>query len=183
MPLLPAPQVSAPNITLGTIATAFPFDSQLVDIQLTGNELWNVFEGVASKVNVRGKTVTSTVQVSGIRYEFNPKNKKGSRLISLRVGPDLAEVDMERTYKVVTLDFMCVARRPSSSAVPFVKPPRADICAPASPAAQRAATPSCRTPTRSPLPASRARPTSSRTTSGTTRLWPSSSTAASRSRT
>lgn len=40
------------------------------------------------------------------QYEFNPNNKKGSRLISLRIGSPLAEVEMDREYKIVTLDFV-----------------------------------------------------------------------------
>lgn len=60
--------VSAPNITMGSIATAFPFTpGELVDIVLTGSELWDIIEGTVSKVNIKGKIVTAGLQIAGMR--------------------------------------------------------------------------------------------------------------------
>ena len=47
--------IPAPNVTQGMLVTAFPFSNGVVDIKMTGRELWDLFEGVASKVNVAGK--------------------------------------------------------------------------------------------------------------------------------
>ncbi|CED84792.1 5' nucleotidase [Phaffia rhodozyma] len=99
--------IPAPNITQGILMTSFPFNTQLVDIKYTGKELWEIFEGVCSGVNSVGKTVTSSVQVAGIKYSWNPKNAPGSKLISLQIGsPEVEDVDFEKTYTIVTLDFL-----------------------------------------------------------------------------
>lgn len=50
--------IPAPNVTQGTLVTAFPFSNGVVDVKMTGKELWDLFEGVASKVNKVGKVST-----------------------------------------------------------------------------------------------------------------------------
>jgi len=97
--------IDAPEVTRGEILTAFPFGNQLVDVSFTGRELWGIFEGIVSDVNSVGRAVTSFVQVSaGCAFTYNPNNAVGSRLISLNIGG--ADIDFERTYTVVTLDFI-----------------------------------------------------------------------------
>lgn len=74
-------------------------------MQFTGRQLWQIFEGIVSDVNAAGKEVTSFVQVSqGCGFTYNPNNPVGGRLISLNVSN--ADVDFERTYNIVTLDFI-----------------------------------------------------------------------------
>lgn len=55
--------IPAPNITQGVLVTAFPFQNGIVDLELTGAELWDIFEGIASGVNKAGK-VRSSIRVS-----------------------------------------------------------------------------------------------------------------------
>ena len=87
------------------ILTAFPFGNQLVDMSFTGRELWQIFEGIVSDVNSNGREVTSFVQVSqNFGFTYNPNNPVGTRLISMNVTN--ADVDFERTYNIVTLDFI-----------------------------------------------------------------------------
>lgn len=63
--------VTAPNVTMGAIATAFPFTpGELVDIKLTGSELWDIIEGTVSKVNSAGKVVTAGIQIAGMRVRL-----------------------------------------------------------------------------------------------------------------
>ena len=45
----------APNITLGTLMTAFPFGHEVVELVLTGTDVWDLLEGVASRVNKLGR--------------------------------------------------------------------------------------------------------------------------------
>lgn len=75
----------------------------------TGSELWDIFEGIVSKVNSAGRTVTSFVQVSKeVQFTYNPSNPVGSRLISLNIGPaeTPTPVVLSKTYTVTTLDFI-----------------------------------------------------------------------------
>lgn len=93
-------------ITRGEVLTSFPFGNSLVEITMSGAELWNVLEGIFSGVNPENnKEVTSFVQVSqGIQIEYNPETNDGSRLVSVTIGNN--SLDREAEYKIVTLDFL-----------------------------------------------------------------------------
>lgn len=92
--------IEAPDITQGSVLTAFPFGNvnatslllcpdvspadnfpvvqSVVDVSLTGEQIWALFEGVFSKVNSAGVLITSTIQVSkGIEAIHNPNNPIG----------------------------------------------------------------------------------------------------------
>ncbi|KAF2638719.1 5`-nucleotidase protein-like protein [Massarina eburnea CBS 473.64] len=94
------------NITRGEVLTSFPFGNAIVELSLEGAALWDVLEGIVSKVNVaNGKEVTSFLQVSkGITIRYNPNNPSGKRLVAVTIG-DVA-LDRERVYVFVTLDFL-----------------------------------------------------------------------------
>ncbi|RPB02586.1 5'-nucleotidase [Choiromyces venosus 120613-1] len=94
------------QINRGQILTAFPFGNALVEINLTGRQLWDAVEGIVSGVNLKnGKKIPNFLQVSNeIRFSYNPGNSVGSRLVSLEFSGRRAE--MERVYKIVTLDFL-----------------------------------------------------------------------------
>jgi len=101
--------IAAGNITRGDVLTAFPFGNDLVEIKITGEELWKVFEGIVSQKSMfNDRPVTSGVQVSrGIRITYNPTNPVGSRLTKLEIGQDqLQPVDKAKEYTIVTLDFL-----------------------------------------------------------------------------
>ncbi|KAF8162675.1 Metallo-dependent phosphatase-like protein [Crassisporium funariophilum] len=78
----------------------------IVELEFTGTQLWDVFEGIVSKQNVNnGLGVTSFVQVSrSIRMTYNPANAAGSRLITLAVKGQ--PIDLAKTYLVSTLDYL-----------------------------------------------------------------------------
>ncbi|CAJ2510511.1 Uu.00g133200.m01.CDS01 [Anthostomella pinea] len=61
---------------------------------------------LVSEVNhFNNDPITSFFQVStGIKVEYNPNNEVGERLVRLTVGG--SEVDMEKVYTVVTIDFL-----------------------------------------------------------------------------
>lgn len=93
-------------ITRGEVLTSFPFGNSIVELTLSGQELWDVFEGIVTRVNQNnGLPVTSFMQVSrGIVIEYNPENSNGTKLVRVTIGEE--PVDLERDYHVVTLDFL-----------------------------------------------------------------------------
>lgn len=93
-------------ITRGEVVTSFPFGNAVVEITLSGDDLWNVLEGIFIGVSqFNGKSVTSFLQVSeGIKIEFNPDNANGSKLVSVTVGDE--PLDRSAEYDIVTLDFL-----------------------------------------------------------------------------
>ena len=94
------------EITRGEVLTSFPFGNAIVQIALTGKQIWDVLEGIVSTVNVANKkAVTSFFQVSqGIKVDYNPKAANGSRLVSVDIGGK--PLVNGTTYQVVTLDFL-----------------------------------------------------------------------------
>ncbi|KAI1145189.1 Metallo-dependent phosphatase-like protein [Nemania diffusa] len=98
--------IDAGPITRGAILTSFPFSNAVVEVSLPGAALRSLFEGIVSGVNqANGAPVTSFAQVSrGVRVQHNPAHAPGSRLVSLRIAGE--EVDREKEYTVVTIDFL-----------------------------------------------------------------------------
>lgn len=94
------------DITRGEVLTSFPFGNAIVQIALTGKQLWEALEGIVTGVSVtNGKPVTSFFQVSkGIKVEYNPKAGNGTRLVSVTIGDK--PLSNSTTYQVVTLDFI-----------------------------------------------------------------------------
>ncbi|KAI9046917.1 hypothetical protein LZ554_008995 [Drepanopeziza brunnea f. sp. 'monogermtubi'] len=94
------------TITRGEVLTSFPFGNSVVELEMTGDELWTTLEGVFTRVNqYTQRPVTSFIQVSdGIEILYNSQAPNGSRLVSVRIGDaDLVRTD---TYNVVTIDFL-----------------------------------------------------------------------------
>lgn len=93
-------------ITRGEVLTSFPFGNTVVELALTGDELWTTFEGVVTRFNqFNQKAVTSFIQVSkGIQISYNPTAKNGSRLVEVVIGD--SPLDKSETYGVVTIDFL-----------------------------------------------------------------------------
>jgi 5'-nucleotidase len=93
-------------ITRGEILTSFPFGNSIVEIQVTGDELWKNLEGVFSKSNqFNQRPVTSAIQVSkGINITYNSNNPAGTKLVAIQIGAEA--LDMTETYNIVTLDFL-----------------------------------------------------------------------------
>jgi 5'-nucleotidase len=94
------------DITRGDVDTSFPFGNAVVEIELSGEDVWNAFEGAVSRFSVvNGKEVTSFFQVSsGIKVQYNPNNANGTKLVSVQIGGE--ELTNSTTYKIVTVDFL-----------------------------------------------------------------------------
>ncbi|KAK3301848.1 Metallo-dependent phosphatase-like protein, partial [Chaetomium strumarium] len=101
--------IDAGPITRGEVLTAFPFGNAIVEITVSGDQLWKTLEGIIAKVNVdNDKPVTSFLQVSrGIVIEYGPGPANGGSsdvLVAVTIGGK--PLDRAAQYKVVTLDFV-----------------------------------------------------------------------------
>lgn len=94
------------DVTRGDVLTSFPFGNAIVELELSGSELRDMFEGAVTGINQdNDEAVTSWFQVSeGVKIEYNPDNKNGSKLISAKING--TELDDDRDYRMVTLDFL-----------------------------------------------------------------------------
>ncbi|KAF7330058.1 5'-nucleotidase protein-like protein [Mycena kentingensis (nom. inval.)] len=93
--------IPAGGITRGDVLTAFPFGNAVVEVQLTGQQLWDVFSGAVTGTNVNGSPVVSWPQISGFAVTYDGASKT---LQSLTVAGEA--VDLGATYTVVTCDFV-----------------------------------------------------------------------------
>ena len=98
--------IDAGPVTRGEVLTSFPFGNAIVEIVLSGQEVWDVLEGIVSGISVaNGEEVTSFFQVSrGIVVEYNPEAGNGSKLVSVTIGD--GPLDTSVNYNIVTLDFL-----------------------------------------------------------------------------
>ena len=94
------------NITRGEVLTSFPFGNAIVELTFTGSQIKDIFEGAVTGMNQgNDKEITSWFQVSkGLKVEYNPDNKNGSKLVNLTLDGESFEDKSE--YRVVTLDFL-----------------------------------------------------------------------------
>ncbi|KAK4448825.1 Metallo-dependent phosphatase-like protein [Podospora aff. communis PSN243] len=98
--------IDAGEITLGEVLTAFPFGNSIVEIMISGEQLWTTLEGIVSKVSqVNGKPITSFVQVSReMIIEYDPTADVGKRLLSVTI--EDAPLDRSIQYRMITIDFI-----------------------------------------------------------------------------
>ncbi|TFK24617.1 5'-nucleotidase [Coprinopsis marcescibilis] len=115
------------NVTLQNVLETFPFGNSAVELTFTGSQLWRIFEGIASKVNLDTQArIPSFVQVSSsIRLRVDANRPVGERLLSLSVAN--GEVidgenggNSEKRYIISTVDYLAtggdsfwVARTPA----------------------------------------------------------------------
>ncbi|KAF9559497.1 5'-nucleotidase, partial [Agrocybe pediades] len=99
-------EIDAGNITLQQALECFPFGNAIAELDFTGAQLWDIFEGIVSRKNLANNLeVTSFVQVSrSIRLTYNPTNPLGSRLITLKIKGE--PIDLGKTYRISTLDYL-----------------------------------------------------------------------------
>lgn len=87
------------DITRGEVIEAFPFQNVLATTTLTGAQVEEVLEQGAS--GQRGM-----VQISGLRFTYDPNQPAGSRVNSITVAATGQPIDPGADYRVVTNDFM-----------------------------------------------------------------------------
>ncbi|WFA08614.1 5'-nucleotidase C-terminal domain-containing protein [Tissierella sp. Yu-01] len=93
--------IPAGDITFGHIITSFPFTNTLAVIEVTGNELISALE---HGVDLYPEQAGHFPHVSGMTYNFDAGKEVGSRIVEVTVGGE--PLDLEKTYKLVTNDFM-----------------------------------------------------------------------------
>ncbi|MCG6941424.1 MAG: 5'-nucleotidase C-terminal domain-containing protein [Thiohalocapsa sp.] len=116
--------------------SALAFNNGLTLVTLTAAQLQAVIEhGVAASSLDPANTQGRFPQVAGIRFSWNPSLPAGSRVRSLAVGDDSGAVidsvvedgslvgDPDRTFRVVTLDFMASG----GDGYPFPSTDRVDL--------------------------------------------------------
>jgi 5'-nucleotidase len=91
-------EIPAGDVTFGEVYAAFPFQNVLTTTTLTGAQVKQVLEQGAS-----GQF--GMVQVSGLRFTYNPSLPVGSRVTSTTVAATGQPLDPAANYRVVTNDF------------------------------------------------------------------------------
>lgn len=91
--------IAAGKITMGTLYEVMPFDNTLVKLNLKGSDLKRVIENGIMNTSV------GWVQVSGIKVYYDKDAKAGNRITAMFL-EDGTPIDMNKSYSVVTNDFM-----------------------------------------------------------------------------
>ncbi|TAL59325.1 MAG: bifunctional metallophosphatase/5'-nucleotidase [Legionella sp.] len=90
--------IKAGIITWGNVYSVLPFSNQIVNVSLTGQDLFDLFEQqwAAGYPNI--------LQVSGINVSYDPRKPEGQRIIDIQFqGKTL---DKEQRYTIATSDFI-----------------------------------------------------------------------------
>ncbi|KZV91650.1 Metallo-dependent phosphatase [Exidia glandulosa HHB12029] len=97
--------IPAGEIRRSHVMTALPFENVIVDMHLTGQELWRTFSGMVDHLSIEGHEINSFLQVSSdFEVVYDPDKPVGSRLLSLRLGGEA--VNPRTKYTIVTNDFI-----------------------------------------------------------------------------
>jgi 5'-nucleotidase / UDP-sugar diphosphatase len=89
------------KITRRDILTELPFGNSTSMVEITGKDIKDALENGVSQIDNRAGRFP---QVSGLTFAIDPKAAVGSRILDLKVGGQ--PIDMAKTYKVATNDFM-----------------------------------------------------------------------------
>lgn len=104
-------------VTLGQQQTAFPFgsNSDLYTYQLAGRYVWAALENGLSLATDPSADVNNGagrfMQVSGLRYSWNPSEEVGFRVVDVEVeaAPGVwARLDMDAVYNVSSFDWLVI---------------------------------------------------------------------------
>ncbi|KAI9292749.1 Metallo-dependent phosphatase, partial [Neoconidiobolus thromboides FSU 785] len=116
------------DIKVSDVLTVFPFGNAIVDIKLTGQQLWDMLEAIVSKVNkVNNRPVSSFIQIGGMRFTYDPTAPEQSRLVSVDIlnrktkTATYVKLDLEKVYTCTTLDFV------ATGGDNFIAPPVTDF--------------------------------------------------------
>lgn len=96
----------AGTVTRGHVLGALPFRNELVQTRMRGEALWQALEhSVARYEQNKG----AFLQVSGLRYAFDPSQEKGKRITHVSVREEDGNwrpLQPEREYAVTTVEFL-----------------------------------------------------------------------------
>ncbi|KAJ1652223.1 hypothetical protein IWQ61_007390 [Dispira simplex] len=98
--------------------TVFPMDDQLVQMKLTGQQIYDILQGSITGISpTNGKSVTCFVHFSGLKVEFNFHKKHLGKVytpVSTQVmemdraspHPGWVELDLRKTFSVITFYYI-----------------------------------------------------------------------------
>lgn len=84
-------------VTVGDVYEIMPFDNRVATVKLTGAQVLELLEA--------GVSPSTCLQVSGLRFAFDPLRPRGERIADVRLA-DGSRLEPGRTYTVATNDFM-----------------------------------------------------------------------------
>lgn len=91
--------IPAGNITIGNLYEVVPFDNTLVTLDLTGKQIKEILEyGIYNKQ-------IGMLQFSGLSVQYDKSQPAGARIVKVSL-QDGRKLDFNKTYKVVTNDFL-----------------------------------------------------------------------------
>jgi len=95
--------VKAGDVTMGQILSVFPFSNRLITISLSGAK---VLAALEHSVRLFPAENGGFMHVGGIRFSFDPSRPAGSRVNPAKVSVKGQPLDLNRNYKVATIDFL-----------------------------------------------------------------------------
>jgi 2',3'-cyclic-nucleotide 2'-phosphodiesterase (5'-nucleotidase family) len=120
----------AGELTRREMLSIFPYRDQLVRLQVTGAVLHTALENAVSKAEDTVDPSGRFLQVSGLRFSFDPSKPKGQRILCVTVGGK--PLSSLATYSLATLSFLASGKDgyemfrgvPSTPALPEGRTPR-----------------------------------------------------------
>lgn len=105
------PSSGYPDITLGDLFTAFPYENTMDSIQLTGQHLRSVLEHSVSRSRSETKFVgQNMLQLAGLRVIYDVRRPVGDRLQDVRVVDektnDYVPLVADRWYDLIVPSFL-----------------------------------------------------------------------------
>ncbi len=88
------------EVTYGELFSVQPFDNQVVKMQLTGDQIYQVLE---QQFGADGRT--RILQVSGLKFSYNSTNPAGQRITGVTL-PNGTAIDRNATYTVAANSFI-----------------------------------------------------------------------------
>jgi 2',3'-cyclic-nucleotide 2'-phosphodiesterase (5'-nucleotidase family) len=92
------------ELTRREMLSIFPYRDQLVRLQVTGAILRSALENAVSKIEEVADPPGRFLQVSGLRFAFDPSRPKGERVLCVMVGGK--PLTPTATYTLATLSFL-----------------------------------------------------------------------------
>lgn len=91
-------------VTFGELFTVQPFDNQVVRMELTGDEIYNLLEQQFQMDN-NGNPRTRILQVSGLEFSYDSQRPDGERVAGVTF-PNGSPIDRNATYTIAANSFI-----------------------------------------------------------------------------
>ncbi|KAJ9073554.1 hypothetical protein DSO57_1015130 [Entomophthora muscae] len=111
------------HVTVYNALTALPYNSEVVEISLTGKQIWLLLEGVVSRLSpINNAKVTSFIQVSHLHFTYNTSRPTHDKLISVQILKNNKYSPLSNTtrYSLLTTNFIA---NNGNNILPQITPP------------------------------------------------------------